>query len=101
LLNSEAGILLNLAVFKVLDPCGVGSSGFLFTEHLVFWCNKILSIEKQETLAYGGKNLTGKMFFLRVIENSSSRNSGCGRNITSKRWKFVPVTRIHFKLWKI
>jgi hypothetical protein len=48
LLNSKAGILLNWAVFGVLDPCGEGSSGFLFTEHLVSWCKEILSIEKPD-----------------------------------------------------
>jgi hypothetical protein len=85
LLNSDAGILLNWAIFEVLDHCGEGSSGFLFTEHLIFWCDEISPIEKPETSTYRGKNLIGKMFLLRVIENSSCRNSSYGRNKTWKR----------------
>jgi hypothetical protein len=68
LLNSEAGNLHNWAVFEVLDPCGEGSSGFLFTEHLALWCDEISSIEKPETSTYRGKNLIGKIFLLRVAE---------------------------------
>jgi hypothetical protein len=68
LLNSEAGILLNWTLFEVLDHCGEGSSGFLFTEHLVLWCGEISSVEKPETSTYRGKNLTGKNFLLRVAE---------------------------------
>jgi hypothetical protein len=82
LLNSEAGILHNWAVFEVLDPCGEGSYGFLFTEHLVLWCNEISSIEKTETSTYRGKNLIGKFFLLRVTENSSY-----GRNFDLQRKK--------------
>jgi hypothetical protein len=83
----QAGILLNWPVFEVLDPCGEGSSGFLFTEHLVLRCEEISSIEKPETPIYRGKNLIGKIFLLRVTENSSN-----GRNITWKRHEFSPVT---------
>jgi hypothetical protein len=64
LLNSEAEILLSWAKFGVLDHCGEGSSGFLFAEHLVLWCDKISSIEKPETSTYRGKNLIGKIFLL-------------------------------------
>jgi hypothetical protein len=105
LLNSKAGILLNWAVFEVLDHCGEGSSGFLFTEHLILWCDEISSIEKPETSTYRGKNFFGKFFSLRlnrkfelwkkhnmekmgvfygnmnslrVMENSSYRRSSCG-----------------------
>jgi hypothetical protein len=85
LLNSEAGILLSFAVFEVLDHCGEGSSGFLFTEHLVLWCDEISSIEKPETLTYRGKSLIGKISLLQVIESSSCRNLNNGRNITWNR----------------
>jgi hypothetical protein len=66
LLNSDAGILLNWAVLEVLDHCGEGSSGFLFTERLVLWCDEISSIEKPETLTYRGKNLIGNFFFFEL-----------------------------------
>jgi hypothetical protein len=62
LLNSEAGNLLNWAVFEVLDPCGEGSSGFLFPEHLVLWCDEISSTEKTETSTYRGKKLNREKF---------------------------------------
>jgi hypothetical protein len=71
LLNNEAGILLNWAVSKVLDHCGERSSGILFAEHLVLWCDEISSTEKPETTTFRGKNLIGKIFLLQVIENSS------------------------------
>jgi hypothetical protein len=68
-------------VFEVLDLCGERFSGFLFTEHLVLWCDEISSIEKPESSTYNsGKNLIGKIFFLQVIENSSCRNSGYGKD---------------------
>jgi hypothetical protein len=57
LLNSEAGIMLSWAVSEVLNTCGEGSPGFLFTEHLVLRCDEISSIEKPETSTYRGKNL--------------------------------------------
>jgi hypothetical protein len=63
LLNSEAGILLNWAIFEVLDPCGEGSSSFLFTEHLVLWCDEISSIEKPD-FNLRGKNFIGEIFLL-------------------------------------
>jgi hypothetical protein len=42
----------------------------------------------EESSIYRGKNLIGKNFLLRVIENSSCRNSSYGRNITWKRYEF-------------
>jgi hypothetical protein len=69
------------------------SSGFLFTEHLKLNRNNFFSSELQkirfaeirvmeESSTYREKNLIGKNFLLRVIENSSCRNSSYGRNIT-------------------
>jgi hypothetical protein len=42
----------------------------------------------EESSIYRGKNLIGKIFLLRVIENSSCRYSRNGRNITWKRYEF-------------
>jgi hypothetical protein len=55
----------------------------------------------EESSIYRGKNLIGKNVLLRVTENSSCRNSSYGRNITCKRYEFLPITWIHFELWKI
>jgi hypothetical protein len=86
LLNSEAGILLNWAVFEVLDHCGEGSSGVLFTEHLVLWCDEISSIEKPETLTKSGKKLIGKICFLRVTEIRVTEETSTyrGKNLIGK-----------------
>jgi hypothetical protein len=58
----------------------------------------------EESSIYRGKNLIGKIFLLRVIENSSCRNSSYGRNIRWKVYEIFPITSvtwIHFELWKI
>jgi hypothetical protein len=42
----------------------------------------------EERSIYRGKNLIWKNVLLRVIENSSCRNSSCGRNIPWKIYEF-------------
>jgi hypothetical protein len=42
----------------------------------------------EESSIYRGKNLIGKNFLLRVVENPSCRNSSYVRNITWKRYEF-------------
>jgi hypothetical protein len=100
LLNSEVGIPLNWAVFEVLDRCGEGSSGFLFTEHLVLWCDEISSIEETETLTYRGKNLIGKYFFLRVSEIRVMEETSAYIGKKLNRENFSPSSYRKFELQK-